>query len=486
MDIYLAGDSKLCRADALLRRADCDFYRRDWSAALGSYQRALDESGPAAYPLFRQAMCHSLMGNNPGRIRALLAAREAAQNAAGDGNLLNETLHELGKAYLDAGDYDSALGSFRELYLAATADRDWAARALIGAGLAQRGSRNYQASLESYKEVVAMAPGTTYAKDALTAVESIYQTIGHPEQYLEYVQSGAVSRTPEELEKISFDTAEQLYLAGKTAQASELCAKYLMSWPEGKYKAKILFYAAESKRAAGDKETAVEFYAKAADSSEDQALKESSWAALAALNYELERFEEAYAAYDRIRTGSALQEARLVADEGCMRSAWKARNYENALAAAQRVKAAAVTGASSGTGGAIEARYIEAKALMSLSRRDEALKAFKALAEQSPATPQGAEARFILVQDAFDRADYDTVDKIAYGFAEKCGAQTYWLARAFIVLGESFAARGNVAQARATLQSVRDGYSPAPGCEDDIVRIASEKLDALQQNTQLQ
>ena len=124
-----------------------------------------------------------------------------------------------------------------------------------------------------------------------------------------------------------------------------------------------------------------------------------------------------------------------------------------------------------------EARYVSAKALMSTSRRAEALEQFRVLAKE-PATDEGAEAAYVLIQDCFDRADFAAVQNQVYAFAEKAGGQNYWLAKAFIVLGDTFAEQENMAQARATFESIKSGYTPT-GAQDDVLDQVELRLKKL-------
>jgi TolA-binding protein len=57
----------------------------------------------------------------------------------------------------------------------------------------------------------------------------------------------------------------------------------------------------------------------------------------------------------------------------------------------------------------------------------------------------------------------------------------YWVAKGFILLADTYVARGNVFQARETLKSVIDNY---PG--KDLKELAKQKLQQLpkEQNTQ--
>ncbi len=70
------------------------------------------------------------------------------------------------------------------------------------------------------------------------------------------------------------------------------------------------------------------------------------------------------------------------------------------------------------------------------------------------------------------------MEKGVFDFAQKCTDQPYWLAKAFIVLGDSYVERNMIQQAVATYQSVADGYV-ASNEGDDIQQIISVKLSQL-------
>lgn len=85
----------------------------------------------------------------------------------------------------------------------------------------------------------------------------------------------------------------------------------------------------------------------------------------------------------------------------------------------------------------------------------------------------------MIILDAYDQGKYDSVEKKVYAFAEKAGDQSYWLAKAFIVLGDSFAEQDNLQQAKATFESVLNGYKPASGKSDDVLDNVRMRLDKL-------
>ena len=86
----------------------------------------------------------------------------------------------------------------------------------------------------------------------------------------------------------------------------------------------------------------------------------------------------------------------------------------------------------------------------------------------------------MLVQDSYDRGDFEDVENKVYAFADSKTGQTYWLAKSFIVLGDSFAERDEMEQAKATFESVRDGYTPS-GEDDDVLDDVRFRLKRIEE-----
>ncbi len=101
------------------------------------------------------------------------------------------------------------------------------------------------------------------------------------------------------------------------------------------------------------------------------------------------------------------------------------------------------------------------------------MKIYERLASQT-ATAEGAESCYRLIEDRFAAGDYRRAEQMIYDFASTPIA--YWRAKAFIVLGDIYVVDGNSFQARATYQSIVDGYRPE---DDGIVDAARERIAKL-------
>ena len=476
-DSYVASGDALAREDAMNRRADCDFARRDYKAAIASYQKVMTEffSPDNIYPYFQQAVAYGLSGDKRRKVSTLLHIEDATPGVA----LYDEALYELGRAQMDLKNNNDAVRTFTRLRRN-TRDNTYVARALIGLGMVHRNMSDYDAALESYKEVVSLMPNSEYAEEAMAAIESIYQARREPEKFLEYVEQNSLaqSRSDADREKMYFNTAEQLYLAGNHQQAAVTLRKYLEDYPAGTDRPQAEFYLAECYNALGEKEKAVEHYAAAAAGESAYSFSEMARLRFADLSYGLGRYQDAYTGYETLLNTARMDANKQTARAGMMRAAYRCKDYAAAIAAADAVTAQRGLAADLRQ----EAAYIKAKASLASSKRDQALALFRQLSAD-PSTAIGAESKYMVIQSLYDAGKFDAVGDEVYAFSQKAGDQSYWLARAYVVLGDSFAERGQYEQAKATFESIRDGYEPASGADDiaDSVRMRLERLSSLMQ-----
>jgi hypothetical protein len=160
-----------------------------------------------------------------------------------------------------------------------------------------------------------------------------------------------------------------------------------------------------------------------------------------------------------------------------MYAAYWAKRYEEAISASdvlisQKAEAALQE----------DARYIKAKSLLMLSRRDESMVLFKQLA-MKPKTAKGAESVYMLIQDAFDRADYDMVLDMTADFSDSGTTHVYYLAKSILLLCDAYVERGDLTSAKENLEWVKDTYRSSDPSDDiqDAVRERLEKLASKKQ-----
>lgn len=473
-NVISSGDRDYAK-DASVRRADCDFARKEYKTAAALYGNVLEKYGDAddIYPYYQQGLAYGLAGDRKMKAQALSRVKSASVSSP----LYSEAMYELGRAYVELKDEKSASECFETLRTNSK-DYSFVARSLIELGMISRNGKDYDKALGYYKQVIETLPKNEYSEDAMLAIESIYQAKGEPETYIAYAQAvgaGGV-KSEAEVEEIYFNSAEQVFLNGNYQKALASIQKYKEAYPSGSKLTTVLFYEAESYRALGQKEEAAESYAKVITRADAGDMMEPSAMGYASVSYGLEHYQEAYNGYRILKENARLEDNVHAAALGMMRSAYRARMFNDAVSAAETVK----SDPKSNEAEIREADYTKAKSYLASSRRDEAFAVLEKLA-QSPSTDEGAEAAFMMIQDRYDKGQFSGIEEMVYSFSGKAQGQNYWLAKAFIVLGDTFAETDNLAQAKATFESVRDGYEPQNDDDDvlDNVRMRLEKLESL-------
>lgn len=474
-DIYLEDDhDHLYRKEAMERRADCYFIQKQYDKAAKAYDLVLKEYFDVndIYAYYQSALAYGLLNRNSKKIELLSNVMKASPSS----EFYPEAMFELGRAYVAAEKDESAFECFNRI-VKNVKDYNFVAKAYVEMGSLARNQSQYNEALVYYKKVVEEMAFSDYSDDAMAAIESIYQTKNDPEEYIAYIESigKGASKTESEKETMIFNSAEQVYLSGNYDKAVTSLKAYLDKYPAGKNAYKADFYMAESYRSLGKLEQACDSYANVIQDGEGSFV-ELSMLNFSRLSYQLERWEDAFGGYSSLYSAALLENNKHMAIIGMMRSAFKAHRWSDAVANADRLLASDRADSQSKA----EALYIKAKSYLASSRRDEAFSIVADLAKDVT-TEYGAEAAYMLIVDSYDKGEFEDVENKVYALSDAGTPYVYWLAKSFIILGDSFVEREEYEQANATFQSLMDGYE-ASGPEDDVldnVSMRMKKLDEM-------
>ena len=447
--------------DAQTRLGDACFMQGKYADAARTYAavHAADPATGDIYPALQAAIAYGLMGDEEQKIATLKQVTRENRTAP----LYPQALYELGRTYMQTGSNESATECFYTLL--GMKGNDYYAKSLLELALINANARKYDKAIEYYKTVVSAVPQAPEADDALAGLESIYQLRNRPEEYLAYLDEIGRSdiKTSDEKEQMIFNSAQQVYLSGRYTAAISSLQRYLAQYPTGANVPQATFYLAESLRATGRLESAADAYQKVIRMKPASCL-DDALRAYAQINYDLQHYKQAADTWKQLIERSRDAEMRLEAYTGLMRAAYGAKDYPEVIAAAQAV-------------GSREARFLTAKASRTLGERAKARELFEELAADT-SDSFGAESAYTLILDAYDRGDFAQVEQRGYAFSDSGSPHRYWLAKSFIVLGDSFADRGDMAQAEATFTSILDGYQPADA-DDDVPEQVRTRLSML-------
>lgn len=467
---YLSEKNGQYRKEAMERLSDSYFILKDYKKAAASYQAVVDNyfSADDIYPYYQAGLSYGLAGNDKKKVELLSNVNMASKDA----KFYQEAKYELGRAYVKVGDETKARDVFNQIL--AIENSSFAAQSLIELGMIERNRNNADKAIAYYKRVVEQMPMSEYADDALLAIESIYQSKNEPETYLAYIESIGKSslKTEDEREQMIFNAAEQIFLSGDYAKALASLQNYETKYPNGVLLSKAHFYTAESYKQLGNLESACDFYSKVITNGSGSFV-EIAMLNFANISYSLQEYDEAYTAYSNLYDKALLDDNKYTALKGMMNSTYAGKDYHRSVKYAQQVAA----DRRSDDFQVLKARYIEAKSYLAISDRTQAFKILEELA-LDPKSAEGAEATLLIIQDFYDKGEFTKVEEKVYEFSDAGTPQVYFLAKSFIILGDSFVERGEFEQAKATFESVRDGYTPSEK-GDDVLEEVKMRLDKL-------
>lgn len=487
-DLYLStSNGEKYAKDALLRKADCQFAMADYSAAAKSYSTVIEKykNSKDLYPLFRCAVATGLISDPDNKTRQQKDAQKQKNlqeklkilapvtDADPSYSYYAEAMFEYGKAQLMDRKQTPAVRTF--LKLADKAPKSpYAAKALLEIGTVRRGNGNIKGAITCYKRVVEKMDALGYTDDALLALESIYQSENAPQKYLAYLESIGRGNIKSESDKqaMIYDAALQIFYSGNYQRALSSFESFKKEYSSSPKLRDCDFFIGECFRKTSDKVRACDSYRKVIDGDGKSTYRVDAIKHLAALSYELENFSEAFAVYEQLQKEAPIAAVKSSASLGMMRSAYKAKNYQEAVGTSLSVRADVSQTAAVRR----EASMILAKSYLALSQRNDALAIMTELASD-PKTEEGAQAAYFVIQDCYERADYGAIQSKVYAFADSGTKYQYYLAKAFIILGDSFAEQGNLKQAKATFQSIADGYEG----NDDVAQEVGLRLEKLKE-----
>lgn len=466
LSTYRANDRY--RADALNRRGDANFTMRQFGQATNDYNAALQIGGDERYHAeYQKAMIEGLTGKRAQKVNSLQSII-----TAGRGDYVGDAMYEQGRTYMLMERFNDAanvLKRFTEQH--PTSDKYLAA--LSELGLAYQNLNNNNTALRYYKEIAEKAPSSSEARDALAAAKSIYVDMNDVDGYFRFAQSvgvetdtGVVAR-----DSLTYAAAERVYMTSSNrGNIISSFRDYLDKFPRGSYRANALYYIAE--HYIGDKQ-----YGKGIDALEELSqmhynnFSVRGLEKLAPLCYDQREYDKAAVAYKKLAETSVNPETKGGAYEGYLNSVKAEGDDAKMMAAANEVLAAKSVPEAT----VRSAKFIKAQQLSKHGNDGEALQLYRELATESK-TLAGAESTYHVIEALYNEGDYNAAENRILDFSAENTPHAYWLGRAFLRLGDIYSDRGDTFQARATLQSIVDGYSPA---DDGIVEAAKERISEL-------
>lgn len=465
-DFVSAYDSRdSYAADAYNRLGDIAYSKRSFWRAIELYDKAAAMGTEERYySAFRRAMTLGMVQRPERKIESL---NDIVRK--GEGPYVAEAAYELGRACIGQQRYREGAAALED-FIADYPSSPRYASALNELALAYLNTGDEEKALKYYRMVMDRERNSEAARNAMNGIRTIYVERNDVETYFRYAERMGIETDLGEVQRdsLAFVAAQRVYLSGERKRAAVALDNYIASYSKGRYMDDALYFAGENASAMEDDAKALVYFRRLTEMPSGdftvRGLERRS-----ALAYKSGHYDEAASAYRRL-AAAVDQPARDAALTGYMKSVVASGDDARIIAVAAEVLPQAAT-----QNLRRETRFAEASALRRSGRNDEALRIYRELASDV-SSAEGAESAYRVIEAVHASGDDVEAERRVYDFADANSPHYYWLGRSFLVLGDIYAGAGDSFQARATYQSIVDGY---PDKKDGIVKQARERIAAL-------
>ena len=465
--------SSAALADAYNRIGDILFFQRKYWPAIENYDKALalNASDPD-YALYQRSFTLGLVDRPERKIESMNTLITSYPKST----YVDDALFEIGRTYTQIEQFNKAEETFQQL-VEKHKGSSYYIKSLVELGLININKGNNDKALSYYKQVVEGFPGTSEAKNALLGIKEIYIEENDVDQYFTYAQKLGkdVSIGMTEKDSLMYTASERAYIASEFAKAIPGFKKYIATFPNGDFVLNSHYYLAECQEQVGNMGEAAASYKYVSEMPKNQ-FSETALKKFADISYSLKNYTDAIDAYEKLEVNAEQKSVLLDARLGIMRSAYTIKQYQTAIDGATKLLSTEKVSPEL----VREGHYVKAKSAYELGNLDEAAAEFAQIAS-NVRIKEGAEAKYMQAQISYQQRKFDLVEKEVFDFANMNTPHQYWIAKSFLLLGKLYMDKDDAFQAKATVQSVVEGYAVK---DDGIVDAANEMLKAIEAKEQ--
>ena len=453
-------------ADAHNRIGDTYYFSRNFADAERYYSAASNLNPASAdYAAYQRAFVMGLQRNYEGKISALDKLMSAYPNS----HYYDDALFEKSRALVMLNRENEAVNVLNKLI------GEFPQSPLARQGGVQLGQLHYNASrydqaVAAYKTVIQNFAGSEDARSALQALETVYKDMNDIDAYVRYANSlpGGMRITPLRQDSLTYMAAENLYMRGTKREAETSLNKYLQSYPNGAYASDAHYYMGVIADENSDNAKAISHFKQVIDANNGKFL-ENALVYVAQSQYNQGNYQEALAYFARLNSSAQSLAHKQSAQIGMARANAKLENYHEVTRAVDLL----LENKNLSPETKAEAHYLRGKAYQQVREVDKAMSDYTIIAKDTRSV-YGAEAQFLMAQAYYSWKSYDKAEAQVKEFMQMTTPHQYWLARALIVLSDTYYAKDDKFQARQYVESLKANYK---GNESDIKQMIEERLN---------
>ena len=470
---FLQGNEKDINTinDAVLRLADSYFVLKDYGDALGYYDRIISyKTSSEDYAMFQRGMIQGLQGQNDLKI----ATHQSLLQQFPKSNYSDDAGFEIAYTYFIKGDYEIAktdLSALIEKYPRSS----YVPRALFTIGLVELNQDQEESALVTFKRVISEYSTTDEAKLALESIKNIYLQKSDAAGFLDYANSTSIGNLSSyEQDNITFQAANNRFLNGDYQGTFESVNAYFDKFPKAAHDKHAKFIRAESLVRLKRPDEAIPDYEYILnDWTSDYT--ERALMSIAKIYIAQKKYNEAIVHLKKLELTSEYKSNYNFAVNHLMEAYASMNLPDETLKYVKFIRESE----KSSEEDIFRAGLYAGKANLAIGDTIQAVKEIEAIVD-STQTVTGAEAKYIMAELQYKKHEYKKSLATAFDLTNKMPSHDYWVAKTYILIADNYVAMKDIFQAKSTLQSIIENYENK---EDDILTLATEKLDLLNKRT---
>jgi tetratricopeptide (TPR) repeat protein len=458
----VSPQSSAIEQDAYVRTADSYFMTKNYSKAKSMYDNILNNAlVQSDYALFQKAMIAGI-SSSAEKIKILntLSKQYPSSDLVADANM------EIANAYMADEKFRDAIPYLNNIITLQKAN-GLQPKSYLKLGLAYYNLNNNTEALNNYQKLISLYPQSTEADEALENMKNIYVEEGRPNEYVNVLKKAGKNISVSEADSLTYAAAELKYNNGDCNGAIPGFNNYLSQYPDGSFAMESYFFRSECYVKNKDLKNAVTGYEAVVNKGNSKYAERAALSVARIYYLELQDYAKAKIYFGKLRDIATTQENQLEALRGLIRSYYQTKDYAEANIIAREL----LTRKGLSSDDKAIANLILGKSLQASNDCEQAITAFKNVASINKAA-WGAEARYEIASCYYKTNNLQAAEKAGMEVIKVTGSYDYWVARAYILLGDIYMQQKDYFNAKATFQSVASNATIP-----EIKTEAQQKLD---------
>ena len=463
--LQLGNYNPQTKADALYWRGESHYRTGDYDKAATDLSQSVSQSGPTSpnygnalyslgYALFKQKKYGD----------ATVAFRRLTDLNPSNKTVLADAFNRIGDCLLSAKNYDGAQEAYRQ---ALSTDKSQGDYSLYQQALITGVSGNYAGKVELLGQLRSEYQESQFTDDALYEQGLALMQSGEKDRAMNVFKSLIESHPQGKNSGKASVNLGLLYAETGNAQAAKTTFQQVIDHYPNTQEAQSALAAL---RDIYTNEGKIDEYNQIASKAgqpmtieqQEEMISSAAARATASGNY-----SDAARLFAQLEAFTSSEEKRLEAQQGLLESAFTAKDYSVVVDVANRMLQNMKISPDMKT----QALFYRAASYNALGDMPSAVADWTTLSQDAQ-TEYGAQSNVLLADYAYRTGQYESAENILLQFIDSGTPHTYWLARGFIILSDTYKKMGKDVEAKQYLLSLKSNYSE----NEEINRMIEERL----------